>query len=31
MIDLDRDGDAWVLRMRDGENRFRPAWLPRTR
>jgi len=27
VIDLDRDGDVWVLRMRDGENRFRPAWL----
>jgi len=27
MIDLDRDGDVWVLTMRDGENRFTQAWL----
>ncbi len=27
MIDLDRDGDVFVLRMRSGENRFGPDWL----
>jgi enoyl-CoA hydratase/carnithine racemase len=27
MIDLDRDGDVWILRMRDGENRFNRGWL----
>ena len=27
MIDLDRDGDVWILRMDDGENRFNRRWL----
>ena len=27
MIDLDRDGSVWVLRMRGGENRFNLEWL----
>ncbi len=27
MIDLDRDGSVWVLRMRAGENRFNLEWL----
>lgn len=27
MIELDRDGSVWVLRMRAGENRFSPDWL----
>lgn len=27
MVDLDRDGDVWILRMRDGENRFNQPWL----
>lgn len=27
MIDLDRDGDVWILRMTDGENRFNRRWL----
>ena len=27
MIDLDRDGDVWVLTMRDEENRFTQSWL----
>jgi len=27
MIDLERDGEVFVLRMRDGENRFSPAFL----
>lgn len=27
MIELDRDGDVWVLRMRSGENRFNLDWL----
>jgi enoyl-CoA hydratase/carnithine racemase len=27
LIDLDRDGSVWVLRMRAGENRFNLEWL----
>jgi len=27
MIDTDRDGDVWILRMRDGENRLNRSWL----
>lgn len=27
MIDLDRDGDVWVLCMDEGENRFNRRWL----
>jgi enoyl-CoA hydratase/carnithine racemase len=27
VIELDRDGSVWVLRMRAGENRFSPEWL----
>ena len=27
MISLDRDGDVWILRMAEGENRFNLAWL----
>ena len=27
MIDLDTDGDVWILRMRDGQNRFNRNWL----
>ena len=27
MADLDRDGDVWILRMRDGENRFSQGFL----
>lgn len=27
MVDLDRDGDVWILRMRDGENRFNQRFL----
>jgi Delta3-Delta2-enoyl-CoA isomerase len=27
LIDLDRDGSVWVLRMRAGENRFSQEWL----
>lgn len=27
MIDLERDGEVFVLRMRDGENRFTREWL----
>ena len=27
MIDLDRDGDVWILRMTAGENRFTQDWL----
>lgn len=27
MIDLERDGEVFVLRMRDGENRFSPPFL----
>ena len=27
MIELDREGDVFVLRMREGENRFSLAWL----
>lgn len=27
MIDLERDGEVFVLRMRDGENRFSRDWL----
>ncbi len=27
MIELDREGDVFVLRMRDGENRFNLKWL----
>lgn len=27
MIDLERDGEVFVLRMRDGENRFSREWL----
>jgi enoyl-CoA hydratase/carnithine racemase len=27
MIELDRDGSVFVLRMRAGENRFSPEWL----
>lgn len=27
MIDLERDGEVFVLRMRDGENRFGREWL----
>jgi Delta3-Delta2-enoyl-CoA isomerase len=27
LIELDRDGSVWVLRMRDGENRFTPGLL----
>ena len=29
MIDLDRDGDVFVLRMDSGENRFSPAFIER--
>jgi Delta3-Delta2-enoyl-CoA isomerase len=27
VIDLDRDGDVWILRMTAGENRFTQDWL----
>jgi enoyl-CoA hydratase/carnithine racemase len=27
LIELDREGDVFVLRMRDGENRFSLDWL----
>jgi Delta3-Delta2-enoyl-CoA isomerase len=27
VIELDQDGSVWVLRMRDGENRFSLEWL----
>lgn len=27
MVELDRDGDVWILRMRDGENRFNQGFL----
>jgi hypothetical protein len=27
MIDLGRDGDVWILRMDEGENRFNRRWL----
>lgn len=27
MVNLDRDGDVWILRMHDGENRFNQPWL----
>jgi Delta3-Delta2-enoyl-CoA isomerase len=27
VIDLGRDGDVWILRMADGENRFNRQWL----
>jgi Delta3-Delta2-enoyl-CoA isomerase len=27
VIDLDRDGDVWILRMEEGENRFNRRWL----
>jgi len=27
VIDLDRAGDVWVLRMEEGENRFNRGWL----
>jgi len=27
VADLDRDGDVWILRMRDGENRFSQGFL----
>lgn len=27
MVDLDRDGDVWILRMADGENRFNEEFL----
>lgn len=27
MIDLEREGAVWILRMRDGENRFNRRWL----
>ena len=27
MVDLDRDGSVWILRMRDGENRFNQRFL----
>lgn len=27
LIDLDRDGDVWILRMYEGENRFNRRWL----
>lgn len=27
MIELDKDGNVFVLRMRSGENRFHPEWL----
>jgi enoyl-CoA hydratase/carnithine racemase len=27
VIDLDRDGDVWILRMGEGENRFNRRWL----
>jgi Delta3-Delta2-enoyl-CoA isomerase len=27
VVDLDRDGDVWILRMNDGENRFNQPWL----
>jgi hypothetical protein len=27
VIDLGRDGDVWILRMEEGENRFNRRWL----
>jgi Delta3-Delta2-enoyl-CoA isomerase len=27
VVDLDREGDVWVLRMDEGENRFNRRWL----
>jgi Delta3-Delta2-enoyl-CoA isomerase len=27
VVDLDRDGDVWILRMRDGENRFNQGFI----
>jgi Delta3-Delta2-enoyl-CoA isomerase len=31
VIDLDRDGDVWILRMTAGENRFTQDWLDAVR